>query len=154
LIPRKSDAEILNDLRSRIRQDITNKLLFTENYEWQTMALISFKSLVKRIDRILDIKAKIEKKKRPYFTNIPAIILEKLSRRYNNSISKTFDSKLRSNFFRRKSRIRINVIDIENNETSGSNNESPEGEFTEKDHYAEFLFAFFSGPRLKKNDLT
>jgi hypothetical protein len=44
------------------------------------MALVFFKSLVKRIDRVLDIEIKIEKKKRPYFTNMPATILEKLSR--------------------------------------------------------------------------
>jgi hypothetical protein len=118
------------------------------------MALVFFKSLIKRIDRVLDIETKIEKKKRPYFTNIPAIILEKLSRRYNNSISKISDSKLRSNFFWRKSRIRINVIGIENNETSSSNNKSPESEFIEKDYYVKFFFALFSGPRLKKNDPT
>jgi hypothetical protein len=85
---------------------------------------------------------------------MPAIILEKLSRRYDNSISKISNSKLRLNFFRRKSHIRINAIDIKNNETSGSNNESLKGEFIEKNYYVKFLFALFSGPRLKKNDLT
>jgi hypothetical protein len=154
LIPRKSDVEILNDLRSRIRQDIINKLLSTENYEWQIMALVFFKFLVKRIDRVLDMKAKIEKKKRLYSINIPTTILEKLSRRHDNSISKISNSKLQSNFFRRKSRIRMNAIDIENNETFGSNNESLKSEFTEKNYYAKFFFALFSGPRLKKNDST
>jgi hypothetical protein len=118
------------------------------------MALVPFKSLIKRIDRVLDIEAKIEKKKRPYSINMPATILEKLSRRYDNSTSKTSDSKSRLNFFRRKSRTRMNAIGIENNETSGSNNESSESEFTEKDHYVKFLFALFSGPRPKKNDPT
>ena len=116
------------------------------------MALVSFKSLIKRIDRVLDMEAKTEKKKRPYSTNMPITILEKLSRRHDNSISKTSDSKLRSNFFRRKSRIRINAIGIENNEMSNSNNESLKGESIEKDYYVKFLFALFSGPRLKKND--
>jgi hypothetical protein len=137
LIFRKSDAEILNDLRSRIRQDIINKLLFTENYEWRTMALVPFKFLIKRIDRVLDIEIKIEKKKRPYFTNMPAIILEKLSRRHDNSILKISDSKLRLNFFRRKSRTRINAIGIENNEIFNSDNESSESEFIEKDYLSE-----------------
>ena len=118
------------------------------------MALVSFKSLVERIDCVLDMEAKIEKKKRPYFANMPATILEKLSRRHDNSISKTSDSKLRSNFFRRKSCTRMNIINIEDNETSGSNNESLKGESTEKDHYAKFFFALFSGPRPKKNDST
>ena len=103
---------------------------------------------------MLNIEAKTEKKKRPYSANMPATILEKLSRRHDNSTSKTSDSKPRSNFFRRKSRTRINAIGIENDEASDSNNESPEGESTEKDHYAELLFALSSGPRLKKNDLT
>ena len=48
----------------------------------------------------------------------------------------------------------MNVIGIEDDETSGFNNESSEGEFTEKDYYAEFFFALFSSPRLKKNDST
>jgi len=154
LIPRKSDAEILNDLRSRMRQDITNKLLSTGNYEWRTMALVPFKSLVERIDRVLDMEAKTEKKKRPYSANMPATILEKLSRRHDSSTSKTSDSKPRSNFFRRKSRTRMNAIGTEDDEASGSDNESPEGESTEKDHYAELLFALSSGPRPKKSDPT
>jgi hypothetical protein len=37
---------------------------------------------------------------------------------------------------------------------SNSNNESLKDEFTEKNHYAKFLFALFSGPKLKKNDPT
>jgi hypothetical protein len=118
------------------------------------MALVPFKSLVKRIDRVLNMEAKIEKKKRPYSTNMPTTILEKLSRRHDNSILKTFDSKLRSNFFRRKSYTRMNAIGIENNEASGFNNESLESKFTEKNYYAKLLFALFSGPKLKKNDLT
>jgi hypothetical protein len=118
------------------------------------MTLVSFKSLVKRIDRVLNMEIKTEKKKRPYSTNMPATILEKLSRRHDNSISKTSDSKLRLNFFRRKSRIRMNAIGIEDNETSDFNNESLKGEFIEKDYYAKFLFALFSGPRPKKNDPT
>jgi hypothetical protein len=137
-----------------MRQDITNKLLSIRNYEWRIIALVPFKFLIKRIDRVLDIKTKIEKKKRPYSTNMPATILEKLSRRHDNSISKISDSKLRSNFFRRKSRTRINAIGIENDKASDSNNESPEGESIEKNHYAKFFFALSSGPRPKKNDLT
>jgi hypothetical protein len=57
------------------------------------MALVPFKSLVERIDRVLDIKVKIEKKKRPYSANMSATILEKLFRRHDNSISKTSDFK-------------------------------------------------------------
>jgi hypothetical protein len=154
LIPKKSDTEIFNDLRSRIRQDIINKLLSTGNYEWQTMALVPFKSLIERIDRVLDMETKTEKKKRPYSTNMPATILEKFSRRHDNSTLKTSDSKPRSNFFRRKSRIRINAIGIENNKASSSDNENLKGESTEKDYYAKLFFALFSGPRLKKNDPT
>jgi hypothetical protein len=82
------------------------------------MALVFFKSLIKRIDRVLNIEIKTEKKKRLYSINMPATILKKLFRRYDNSISKTSDSKSRSNFFRQKSRIRINAINIENNEAS------------------------------------
>ena len=48
----------------------------------------------------------------------------------------------------------MNAIGIKNDEASGSDNESLESEFIEKDHYVKLFFALFSGPRPKKNDLT